>query len=138
MTDFLILYLLHFKNPEELGYPLLTVADTVKTGKNAQALLHRQRIGHGHIGRGKIGPLKDFGPVLLQVKAKNPDRTRCGARQAKQHVDDGCLARAIGAKNAEDFSCIDLEGHMVDGAEVLEVFGQVLNFDDGFIHDQIR
>ena len=47
-----------------------------------------------------------------------------GAVDAGDEIEDGGLAGAVGADQADDLALLDVEGEIVDGAETAEVLGQ--------------
>src|SRR5215468_1397916 len=59
------------------------------------------------------------------------NRSRRGRKGARQHVEDGALARAVGADQAEDLALIDLEGDVADGRETAETLVQPFDSKHG-------
>ena len=53
-----------------------------------------------------------------------PDGAAVGHERPGQHVEDGALARAVGADQAEDLALGDLERDVVDGGEAAEALGE--------------
>ncbi len=54
-----------------------------------------------------------------------------GRHERRQHADEGGLARAVRAEQAEDFAVLDSERERVHGAKIAEALGQVFHFDIG-------
>ena len=50
-------------------------------------------------------------------------------QEAGEHLHCGGLAAAIGAEEAEDFTAMDTEAHVVHCREVTEAHGQVPRLD---------
>src|SRR3954454_5525579 len=67
------------------------------------------------------GQAREFGPGKLH-------RSRRWLERAREHIEDGALARAVRSDQAENFSLIDLERHVVDGRETAKTFYQALDF----------
>ncbi len=61
-----------------------------------------------------------------RVEAVDRDRTTCGAKERRQHLDGGRLARSVGAEEREDFAGADIETDATYGSDVAEGFDQVL------------
>src|SRR4029079_3948059 len=55
-------------------------------------------------------------------------------RRAKEDVDAGRLAGAIGAEQADDGPARDRERHAVERAQAAEVFDEVMDFEDEVGH----
>ena len=56
-------------------------------------------------------------------------RPPSGREQRRQHLDGGGLAGAVGSEEGEDLPGLDVEGHAVDGFDLAEGLGQVLDVD---------
>ena len=54
-----------------------------------------------------------------------------GSKQSAERLDDGGLAGAVGAEEAEELSLADLEADVVDRGERAEADGEVIGCDDG-------
>src|SRR5947207_281241 len=48
---------------------------------------------------------------------------------ARDQIEDGRLARAVGADDCEDLAGVDLEAHAVEGADASEVHAQLLGLE---------
>ena len=59
------------------------------------------------------------------------DAAAGGAHGAGNDVEEGGLARAVGADDAGDVAGFDFEGAMVQGADAAEVLDQVSRFEYG-------
>src|SRR5439155_5785577 len=60
-----------------------------------------------------------------------PDRAAGGRQRPGDYVEDGALAGAVGADQAQDLALVDLERHGVDGGEATEPLGQALDLQQG-------
>jgi len=63
------------------------------------------------------------------VEAVDASRAGSGRHERGQHPDERGFSRAVWAQQAENFAVLDGEIEPVDGNEIAEAFGQVLNFD---------
>jgi len=86
--------------------------------------------GHAQAGNGGRGFAGD-------VLAEEPDRSRRGPGQAREHVEERSLARAVGADEAEDLAFLHLEAHIRDSHEPAEGLGKVVHCENG-AHDFLR
>ena len=65
------------------------------------------------------------------VDAVDADVAGVGAFDAHDEFHHGGFAGAVGADETEDFAGLDGEGHVVDGDEAAEAFGETVDFEQG-------
>ncbi len=88
-----------------------------------EEVVHRLALGHdAHV-------LVDL-LVLPDRGAVEGDGARGGSEEAAHHVDEGGLARTVGAQQSRDAGA-DAHGHVVDGDDVPEPAGGVVDVDGG-------
>src|SRR6478672_7068229 len=77
-------------------------------------------------------PMRCFTPSgSRHINAVHRRRSGCRPQQSAQHPDRGGLARAVAAEKAKDLAAAHVERQIVDGDEVAEAAGQVLDRDGG-------
>ena len=81
----------------------------------------------GDVGHGALGVQRP----LAHVEAGHPDGAGGGAHDAREDLDGGGLARAVGAQEAEDLARLHLKAEPVDGPEGAEILGEVVDFYHG-------
>src|SRR5690606_37134280 len=77
-------------------------------------------------------PLDELG-LGGDVVADDAAAAAGGVEQAAEHADGRELARAVGAKHAEDLPATHLEGDVADGAQVTEAAAEPLRVDDDLV-----
>jgi hypothetical protein len=70
--------------------------------------------------------------VRLRVETVEFDTAAGGVQQRGEHLDGGGFTSAIGTQEGEDFSGLDVEGHVVNGGKFVEVFNEIADPDHGF------
>jgi hypothetical protein len=101
----------------------------VDAGKERDVLVHGQPFIEREALRHVADAPLDAFRVAADVDAADDGRSGCRREQSAQHPDRGGLAGAVAAKEAEDLAGTHLERHVVDGKEVAETAGQVLDVD---------
>ena len=66
-----------------------------------------------------------------RVEAVELDAAAGGTEQGGEHLDCGGFAGSVGAEEGEDFALGDVEGDVVDGEEIAEFFGEVVDVNHG-------
>ena len=103
---------------------------------------HAVELGEdGHVffgGEVKVGShglgddADDFADVVgmaCDVDAVDGGLTGGDGDEGGEHADEGGFSGAVGAEESEDFAVVDVEGEGIDGGEVAEAFGEVLDID---------
>ena len=111
--------------------PALLVDAAVRRADHVEALAAGQagpqRDIAGDVGQAPVQP-RGLAP---RVGAEQFDVTAGGPDQPEQDADGGGLARAVGAEEAMDLARTHREVEAVEGADLPEGLGEVLDADDG-------
>ena len=106
----------------------------IEVGEELQGFIHLQ------FGR-KVSELEaDSDPVLQlfalrsRVESQNANLAAASGAKTFQNLYRSCFSRAIGAKQPEDFTCMNFEINSFNRLEVPISFGQALDFDDRLIN----
>jgi hypothetical protein len=87
----------------------------VSAGEQAGILEGTAEAPHGP-GVGRQGRQVEVVPI----PGDKADGAGVGGHEARQHVEDGCLAGAVGAHEPHDLARLDVEVHVVDGGHAAE------------------
>ena len=79
-----------------------------------------ERSGHAHVGAAVHGQARD-------VFALEVHRAFGGLQLTGEHVEEGGFAGAVRTDQSQPFSGLDAEGHMSQGRQTSEVYGDVLD-----------
>ena len=96
--------------------------------------------GEDVVDRGELSGhadvLADLGGLGRHVEPGNGRRAAVGLDQRGEDVDDGGLARAVGAEQGEHRASLDGERHVVEDRDVRVRLREVLHLDGGggFVH----
>ena len=96
-----------------------------------QILRHRQLGVEGKLLRHIAQLLSRLRGALLEAVAHYPGLTRAGLEQSALHLEGGGFARTVGAQQAENFTALHTEAHLIGCREVAKAFGQLMRLDHG-------
>jgi hypothetical protein len=116
---------------QELGdEPLAPLAwHAVQLGVDEQVLLGGELEVAGHRLRDDADGAAHGVGLVEHIGAGDARRAARRRQQGGEHADQRRLAGAVGAEHAEDFALADGEGDAVDGGEVAEALGEVVDLD---------
>ena len=97
--------------------PAVVAADAEIPGLQAQRLAHgEERVEHQFLRHHPEQPAR-AAVVPGDVRAENAYRAGIGPCQARDHIDQRGLARAVGAEQAEELALLDREAHSGERAQ---------------------
>jgi hypothetical protein len=71
--------------------------------------------------------------MLRYIKAINRRSSGRRRKKVQEKVDDGCLAGAIGSKQANDLAGFDFQTQVIQGPKAAKVFRQMRSFQHYFL-----
>src|SRR4051812_23242940 len=84
--------------------------------------------GGGDLERAPDAAAPDFARLLAgEFGTLEPDLAGIGRELAVDHVEAGRFAGPVGADQGEKFAALDIERHVIDGADAAERLGQLAN-----------
>ena len=73
----------------------------------------------------------NLGSILANVHAENAAGALCRLQQSAERLDDGGLARAVGAEKSEEFTFPHFEANVADRSERAEANGEMVGCNHG-------
>ena len=108
------------------GVHLLAIRDALKLRR----VVEKGRDCHFRIERAVLGQVAHealrAAPVALDIAAIDGNAARRRLQEAREHLHDCGLARAIMAKQAHDFAVPDCEAHIIDGDKRSIIASEIL------------
>src|SRR5581483_1749859 len=105
--------------------------DAKQVGIEADVLIHGQILVEsealGHVTEVMLGALR----VANHVAARDGGLARIGRHYAGQHAQGGGFPGPVRSNQSENFSGVDIEGEVINGANAGKALGQLLRYDRG-------
>src|SRR6266853_4693374 len=112
-------------------------AARVEASEQVEGFAHAHLVGQGGGLQGRADDVFELRAAALRIKPAHSRAAAIGRAQPFKDFDRAGLPGAVGSQQTKDFALAHRKAHPAQGLHVAIALGQVLDFDDGWIHEPL-